>query len=117
MDRNRFLLRMQVSMPGSEPVGLAFEQQLDQWLEVAELSRLQLAMLVDQASSGAKPGTEEADMASAVVLWLYGSPNGAALPPLLLDVINDYVDKGQPRGEQSTGPRNGAALGYQRAVV
>jgi DNA-binding CsgD family transcriptional regulator len=81
------------SMPDNEPAGLVFEQRFDQWLQVAGLNRLQLAMLVDQAASDAKPGTEKADMASTVVLWLYGSPSGAALPPLLLDVINEYVDK------------------------
>jgi DNA-binding CsgD family transcriptional regulator len=85
-------------MPDDEPAGLVFEQRFNQWLEVAGLNKLQLAMLVEQAACGAKPGTEEADMASAVVLWLYGSPSAAALPPLLLpqlllDVINDYVDK------------------------
>lgn len=80
-------------MPDNEPAGVVFEQRFDQWLQVAGLNRLQLAMLVDQAASSTEPGTEKADMASPVVLWLYGSLDGAALPPLLLDVINDYVDK------------------------
>lgn len=80
-------------MPDNEP-GVVFERRFGQWLQVAGVNKLQLAMLVDQALGSADlPGTKKTDLASAVVLWLYGPLNATTVPPLLFDVINEYVDK------------------------
>jgi DNA-binding CsgD family transcriptional regulator len=59
---------------------------------MAGLNRVELATLVDRAARRCEPGAKKAGLARAVVLWLYGAETGKAVPPLLLDVIDEYAE-------------------------
>lgn len=72
--------------------GVVFGRRLHEWFEVTGLNRAELATLVDRPANHSEQDTERADRARAVVLWLYGTTTGRAVPPLLLDVIDEYAE-------------------------
>ena len=72
--------------------GVVFGRRLHEWFEVTGLNRAELATLVDRAANHSEQDTERADQTRAVVFWLYGTTTGGAVPPLLLDVIDEYAE-------------------------
>jgi DNA-binding CsgD family transcriptional regulator len=85
-----------------------FNRRFERWLQMTGLSRVELATMVDDVARRDTPGTDTVDGASAAEQWLCGRSTSPTVPPLLLDVLNEYAQT--VLWEASEGMRGAAKL-------
>lgn len=87
---------------------VVFDRRFERWLQVSGLNRGELATMVDDAARRRAAETDAGGRARAVEQWLCGRTAGRAVPPLLLDVLNEYAET--VLSEASEGMRGAAML-------
>ncbi|WP_051766583.1 helix-turn-helix transcriptional regulator [Saccharothrix syringae] len=70
---------------------VVFEQRFEQWLRLTGLDRLDLEALARYALRSSNRGAEKAELLEEVIRWLQGEDTAGAVPPLLLDFLDEYT--------------------------